>query len=228
MDRIKLLTIIAGIALLLSITNLAATYALNNKLTNIENAVNNTPVPRVTPTPAPVKLNVSADDDPSKGSKDAPVTMIEFSDFECPFCERFFIQTLPQIEKDYIQTGKVRMIYRDFPLNFHKNATKAAEAAECAEEQGKFWEYHDKLYENQNALGNVSLKQYAKDLGLNVADFTFCLDSGKKTQEVKKDVQDGISYGIQGTPTFFINGIKLVGAQPYENFKQVIEQELKT
>lgn len=175
----------------------------------------------------PSRIAASADDDTVRGSKDAPVTIIEFSDFECPFCTRFYEQTLPLIEENYIKTGKVKFIYRDFPLSFHKNAQKAAEAAECADEQGKFWEMHDKIFENQNALDVTSLKQYAKDLGLDTTKFDSCLDSGKYADEVQRDFTDGQSYGVSGTPTFFINGIEVVGAQPYNTFEQIIEQELK-
>ena len=226
MDRIKILTIIAGVALLLSMTNLAATYALNNKLTNIENSVNDTSVPRVTSTPAPEKFAVSIDDDSVKGSDDAPITMIEFSDYECPFCERFYLQTLPNIQKDYIDTGKVKYVFRDYPLSFHLNATKAAEAAECAGEQKKYWEYHDTLFQHQNALDNKSLKQYALNLGLDTAAFNQCLDSGAMAGEVQKDFQEGSRLGIRGTPSFFINGTRVVGAQPYDAIKQIIEREL--
>jgi len=226
MDRIKILTIIAGVALLLSMTNLAATYALNNKLTNIENSVNDTSVPRVTSTPAPEKFAVSIDDDSVKGSDDAPITMIEFSDYECPFCERFYLQTLPNIQKDYIDTGKVKYVFRDYPLSFHLNATKAAEAAECAGEQKKYWEYHDTLFQHQNALDTKNLKQYASDLGLDTAVFNQCLDSGAMAGEVQKDFQEGSRLGIRGTPSFFINGTRVVGAQPYDAIKQIIEREL--
>ena len=138
------------------------------------------------------------------------------------------MQTLPQIEENYIQTGKVKFVYRDYPLSFHPHAQTAAEAAECAKEQEKYWEYHDKLYNNINDLDNESLKQYAKDLGLDITQFNECLDSGKMASEVEKDFQDGASYGISGTPTFFINGVMVVGAKPYEVFQQVIEQELNT
>jgi protein-disulfide isomerase len=228
MDRIKFLTIIAGIALLLSITNLAATYNMNNKLINIENAINSTTFPRPTPTPAPERVDVGVDDDSVRGNADAPVTIIEFSDYECPFCERFFVQTLPQIEKEYIDTGKVRFVYRDYPLSFHLNATAAAMAAECAGEQGKYWEYHDALFEHQDALDNASLKQHANDLGLDTASFNRCLDSGEMAEEVQKDFQEGMRLGIRGTPTFFINGQRLVGALPYQAFRQVIEQEINS
>ena len=164
------------------------------------------------PRQEPSRAQVSADDDAVKGSADAPVTIIEFSDFQCPFCARFYSQTLGEIDDKYIKTGKVKLVFRDFPLSFHQNAQKAAEAAECAEEQGKFWEMHDKLF--------------AKDLGLDSAKFDECLVSDKYASEVQKDFKDGQGAGISGTPSFFINGVKLVGAQPFSAFQQVIEQEL--
>jgi len=165
-------------------------------------------------------------DDPIKGSNSAPVAMIEFGDFQCPFCGKFFSETLPQIEENYIKTGKVKFVYRDFPLDFHQYAEKAAEAAECAHEQGKFWEYHDKLFNNQQALDVTNLKKYAKDLGLNSSEFDDCLDSGKMASEVQEDLQDGTALGISGVPSFFINGIPIGGAQPYSSFQQIIDEEL--
>ncbi len=168
----------------------------------------------------------TVDDDAAKGSDSAPVTIIEFSDFQCPFCEKFFRETLPQIEAKYIQTGKVKLVYRDFPLDGHQFAQKASEAAECAKDQGKFWEYHNKLFQNQNALEVNSLKQYALALGLNAPQFNQCLDSGSKTAEVQKDYQDGIASGVNGTPGFFINGKLIVGALPYSVFQQEIESAL--
>lgn len=174
------------------------------------------------------RVQVSADDDPAIGAKNAQVTIIEFSDFECPFCGRA-LPTVKQVLKDY--EGKVRVVYRDFPLSFHPNAQKAAEAAECADDQGKFWEYHDKLFANQQALTVDNLKQYAKDLGLDAAKFNSCLDSGKYASEVQKDMAAGSAAGVSGTPTFFIgndeNGYQMiVGAQPYAVIKAAIDAEL--
>ena len=226
MDKTELLTVLVSIAILLSIINLAATYNLYTEFD--ANKLNTTAQPTPAPTQTPVMITVSADDDPVKGSNEAPVTMIEFSDYECFFCARYSLQIFPQIDENYIQTGKVKLIFRDYPLGFHQYAKKAAEASECADEQGKYWEYHDLLFENQEALDTESLKQYAVDLGLDATIFNECLDSGKMAQEVEKDFQDGVSYGIKGTPTFFINEIKVVGAQPYEVFQQIIEQELNT
>ena len=182
--------------------------------------------PNNQPTPEPSKVQVSVDDDAVLGNKDAKVTIVEFSDYECPYCGRHFSETYPQIKKDYIDTGKVKIVFRDFPLSFHPNAQPAAEASECADEQGKFWEYHDALYQNQQILGSALYTQLAEQLGLDVQKFQQCIDSGRYRQEVQDDFAYGSQIGVSGTPTFFINGIGLVGAQPYEAFKQVIEAEL--
>jgi len=175
-------------------------------------------------------INVTIDDDTIKGSESAPVTIIEFSDYECPFCARFYSETLSQIEKEYIETGKVRFVYRDFPLSGHRYAQKSAEAAECAGEQDKYWEYHNLLFENQkewSQKGISQLKEYAGQLGLNRDRFDKCLDRGEMEDEVKKDFNDGVSAGVQGTPAFFINGKIISGAQPFSAFKKIIEEELR-
>ena len=228
MERTKLLTILVGISLVLAMVNI---YAIVNLYSKFDDSDRTAPLEDTKNADDDGdkinRVEVGADDDPVKGMKNAPVTIIEFSDFQCPFCERFFTQTLPLIEKNYIQTGKVRLVYRDFPLGFHENAEKAAEAAECADEQGKFWEYHDKIFANQNAIGVSNLKQYAETLGLNMEKFNSCLDSGKMASEVKEDLKDGTKYGVTGTPSFFINGINLVGAQPYSVFEQIIKQEIE-
>jgi len=166
------------------------------------------------------------DDDEVRGDKNAKVTIVEWSDFECPFCTRFYTQTLESIIKEYVDTGKVKFVYRDFPLDFHTNAQKASESAECAGEQGKFWEMHDMLFEKGVSGGVSSFKQFASSIGLDSNKFNECLDSGKMEEEVKKDMQDGTAVGIIGTPGFIINGQLVSGAQPFENFKQVIEAEL--
>lgn len=174
----------------------------------------------------PKRYEVSLDDDWVKGSPDAPVTIVEFSEFECPYCGNYSRDTFPQIDEAYIKTGKVKYVFRDFPLSFHEHAQKAAEAAGCAGEQGKFWEYHDMLFANQSALAVDNLKQYAKDLGLDTAKFDQCLDSGARADEVAKDVADAQNYRVSSTPTFFVNGIKLKGAQPFSSFQELIEAEL--
>lgn len=187
------------------------------------------------PTPQPV-VAATVDDDPYLGPEDAPVTIIEFSDYQCPFCERFFDETLPQLKQQY--EGQVKFVYRDFPLrSIHPWAQKAAEAAECADDQGKFWPYHDLIFQNQDALNSTlqsqgltgvqdSLKTFAADLSLDTATFDDCLDSGKYTSEVDKDLQDGQAAGVTGTPGFFINGVSIRGAQPFGVFQQVIDAAL--
>ena len=177
----------------------------------------------VAPTGGAIDLAGLADDDPFLGEDDAAVTIVEFSDFQCPFCKRFHEQTLDQIKTNYIDTGKVKFVYRDFPLGFHPFAQAAGEAGECAKEQGKFWEYHDKIFQNQASLSNDGLKQWAADIDLDTDKFNGCLDSGKYKQEVQKDFSDGQKLGVSGTPTFFVNGVKLVGAQPYSAFDAAIK-----
>lgn len=167
-------------------------------------------------------MTTLSDDDAFLGAADAPVVMVEFSDFECPFCERFWSDTLPAIKENFIDTGVVKFIYRDLPLSFHANAQKAAEASECAHAQGKYWEYHDKLFENQASLSVNSLKKYAADIGLDVAQFDDCLTSGMYAAEVNADAAAAAQNGISGTPGFIINGQKVSGAQPYDKFEQII------
>ncbi|MDP2910514.1 MAG: DsbA family protein [bacterium] len=160
-----------------------------------------------------------------RGDFSAPITLVEFSDFECPFCVRH-LPTLNKILSDY--PNQVRLVYKHFPLGFHPNSQKAAEASECADEQGKFWEYHDKLFENQPAGYSLDkFKQWAKDLGLNSGKFNDCLDSGKFAQKVQADFQEGSEKGVNGTPATFVNGQLISGALPYESFKQVIDSILK-
>ena len=163
-------------------------------------------------------------DDHIRGDFNAPITLVEFSDFECPFCARHY-PTMNKILSEY--SGKVKWVYKHFPLGFHSNAQKAAEASECAAEQGKFWEYHDKLFENfSQGYSLEKFKQWAKDLGLNSGKFNDCLDSGKFAQKVQADYQEGIQEGVKGTPATFVNGRLVSGALPYEVFKQIIESLL--
>lgn len=178
------------------------------------------------PSAPSIDMDSLIDDDHVKGDPDAPVTIVEWSDFECPFCARFYRDTLSQIESEYIDTGKVKLVYRDFPLGFHAQAQKSAEAAECAGEQNKYWEMHDLLFENGVAGGVDSFKQFAADIGLNTAEFNECLDSGAMAAETAKDMRDGQAVGITGTPGFIINGQLVSGAQPFSAFKQVIDAAL--
>jgi protein-disulfide isomerase len=160
---------------------------------------------------------------PTRGPKDAPVTIVEFSDFECPYCGAAH-ETVEQVMNAY--AGKVRLVYRQFPLSFHPHAAKAAEASLCAADQGKFWEYHDVLFKNQKKLEPTDLKAHATEVGMDGQKFGQCLDSGDKKKAVDADQQAGLAAGVGGTPAFFINGIFLNGAQPVDEFKKVIDGEL--
>lgn len=171
-------------------------------------------------------LDVDVTGRPARGPANAKVTIVEFTDYECPFCGRHFQQTYPQLLAAY--GDRTRYVVRNLPIsNIHPRAQKAAEAAECAFDQGKFWEYHDNLFRHQQALETAQLKQYAVDLGLNAASFDRCLDGGAKADVVRRDAEDAQRYGARGTPTFFINGRILVGAQPYETFSSAIEAALR-
>jgi protein-disulfide isomerase len=185
------------------------------------------PAPAAQPAPpqpaALRKVDVPADA-AIRGPKFAKVTIVEWSDFQCPFCGRV-TPTLKQVEETY--GDKVRLIFRHQPLPFHPNAKPAAEASLAAAEQGKFWQYHDKLFANQQNLDRASLEKYAGEVGLDVKRFKAALDSGKFTKRVEEDSAAGAAAGANGTPTFFINGREFVGAQPFESFKNVIDEELK-
>lgn len=172
------------------------------------------------------RVNVAVGIYPPLGKKDAKVTIVEFSDLQCPFCKRFHDDAFPQLKREYIDTGKVSFSYRQFPLPIHPQAPKAAEAVACANDQGKFWPLVESIFNDQANIQVADLKSKAKALGLNTSTFDACLDSGEKKAEVDKDTADGTSAGVSGTPTFYINGKVLVGAQPFAQFKTVIDQEL--
>jgi len=163
-------------------------------------------------------------DDPSFGPRDAKVVIVEFSDFQCPFCQQ--VQpVIKEILKNY--SDQVLFIYRDFPLIVdHPQALLASMAAECAHEQGQFWEMHDKIFENPSKITETDLKTYAVQIGLNSIQFNDCLKSGKYLQEIENDLLDGYNAGVQATPTFFINGVKVAGAIPLNIFEQIIISEL--
>ena len=182
------------------------------------------------PTQPPVVADLKEDGDPAMGDKSAPVVIFEYSDYQCPFCERAFQQTYPEIKK-LVAEGKVRLIFKDYPLPFHEQADEAAVAANCAGEQDKYWEMHDKLYSTQAAwTGNTDpytiFKGYAKELGVDESDFSKCVADPKQAREVQGDLAEGSANGVSGTPTFFVNGQQLVGAQPWAAFKQLIDAEL--
>ncbi len=205
----------------------------------------NVVVPAQAPQPQPQaqgqapaeQVSVSLDDDPIKGDPDAPVTIVEFSDFQCPFCSRFYQQTLPQLERNYIDTGMVNLVYRDMPLAIHPNAVPAHVAAECADDQGEFWQYHDVLFDRQSQWGRLGeaaldeqLKAYAEEIGLD-SRFGECLGSDAAETEVQQDHSQARGYGVTGTPTFFVGNedtgyTRLTGAQPYEAFQSIIDSKL--
>lgn len=165
-----------------------------------------------------------------EGKDNAKVTMVEFTDFQCPFCSRYYTDTYLQIRKDYVETGKVRYLTFDLPLPFHSNAKPAALATRCALDQDKYYEMHDKLFEVQTEWSEGDAKSkfvdYAKELGLNVATFTQCYESGKYNQAIEADATLANSLGANGTPSFFINGQRLVGAQPISAFTSLIDSQL--
>jgi protein-disulfide isomerase/uncharacterized protein YneF (UPF0154 family) len=177
------------------------------------------------------RTEVSPDDDPYLGSDDAKVTIIEFSDYACPYCAKFEIQILPKILEKY--GDKIKFVYRDFPLPFHGNKSiLAAKAANCAGDQGKYWDMHDILFKRQTEWAELDgaleqrLYAYAEELNLNMNEFEACMESEKYDKEIRKDYIDGEKAGVTGTPTVFINGIKIVGARPVEEYYKIIDREL--
>jgi protein-disulfide isomerase len=173
---------------------------------------------------APRQEVALASTDPALGPANAPVTLVEFSDFQCPFCQRVE-PTLKRLRTTY--GDKLRIVWKDFPLTqIHPQAFKAGEAGHCAGDQGKYWEYHDRLFANQQALQPADLKKHASDLGLDAAAFASCLDSSKYGERVRDGVSQGTALGVNSTPTIFINGRRLSGAQPYEVFVAAIDEEL--
>jgi len=211
---------------------------LDDAISRIESKIgNNLPSPTLPLQP----IKISLDDDPIRGNPDAPITIVEFSDYQCPFCARFYAQTLPLLLEEYIDEGKVNLVYRDFPVQrIHPNALSAAAAAECADDQGKYWEYHDTLFEKQNAWAKLdsnsaisTFSQFAAEIELEQQQFDNCLESGKYLEEVQADFSDGKNYQVTGTPGFFIGNedigfVKIIGAKPYDAFKKVIDAQLNT
>jgi len=237
--NINFTKIIAVVQLILIAVLVWQVATISNKLDNaatasakLNDAIANIPTqaaPAQNPSGQPSAPTITdsmktiAADRPVEGDANAPVTIVEFADFECPFCQQWFKNTFPDIKKNFIDTGKAKLVFRDLPLvNLHQHAEKAAEAARCAEDQGKFWEMHDKLFGEGVGNGITTFKQYASDLGLDTAKFNQCLDSGVKKADVDKDAAAGSKYGITGTPSFIIEQQLLVGAQPYSKFEQAL------
>jgi protein-disulfide isomerase len=195
--------------------------------------------PRQPPPPVqPVNLVFGIDSDPFKGSKSARLALIEFTDYQCPFCARHLTQTAPQIDKDYIQSGRVKYVLKDFPIqSIHPQAFKGHEAAHCAGEQGKYWEMHGRLFANQKAMSPKDLSDHAQGLGLEMPKFQQCVESGKYAAKIRKSLEEGSKAGVQGTPTFFlglaeandgqIKAVRIIrGAQPFASFKAAIDSLL--
>ncbi|MCG6925111.1 MAG: thioredoxin domain-containing protein [Acidobacteria bacterium] len=171
----------------------------------------------------PFRVAVDTGEAPLRGRPDAPVTIVEFSDFQCPFC----VRARPAVNRvRQVYGDDVRFAFRHFPLSFHDQAPKAGEAVACAGEQGKFWEMHDRLWESAGQLQPADLKEHAAAVGLDAGAFAQCLDSSRNAAVVERDTEAGARLGVSGTPAFFINGRPLTGAQPFEAFAQVIEEEL--
>jgi protein-disulfide isomerase len=170
------------------------------------------------------RVDISVDDDPSIGPDNAPVTIIEFSDYQCPYCQVWYQQVYQQLLAAY--PDKIRFVYRDLALSSHPEALPSAEAANCAGEQGAYWKFHDALFGQQYGLNRNAYEQYAADLGLDGQTFAACLDSHRYRSEVQADASEAIRVGINSTPSFVINGRILVGALPFSDFKAVIDEEL--
>jgi protein-disulfide isomerase len=173
----------------------------------------------------PKRLAVNSSDHPALGAKDAPVTIVEFADFQCPYCKKTE-DTLRQLRAKY--GDKIRLVHMDYPLPFHSHALGAANGARCAGEQGKFWQFRDAMFADQSKLAPTDLKATAKKLGLNTAQFDACSDKGKFDSQIKGDQAAGEKLGVDGTPAFFIDGRPLTGAQPIASFEQIIDDELAT
>ena len=171
------------------------------------------------------RYEITEDDDPVYGPENAPITIIEFSDYECPYCRKWHIEVWPQLLEAY--PDQIRLVYRDFPLtNIHSNATPAAAAANCAHEQDQYWEFNERLFSMVNDLSVSGYQGYAEELELDMVAFNECLDSGRYNDEVMADFEYAANIGVNSTPTFFVNGIPVVGAQPFDAFSQLIDREL--
>jgi len=205
--------------------------AIRQAVTDIHKIAMDTPEPVAKPLPAQLALNLDGND-PLLGSEDAGIAIVEFSDFQCPYCKRFADQTFPAINKNYIQTGKVRYIARDFPLDFHPQAQGAAVAANCALAQGAYWQMRDSLFSNIRDLSPQRYQELASELKLDLEQFKECSNDKRHVEEVSEDQGLAASLGISGTPSFFIgriegdklvNGRLIVGAQGYQTFSTVID-----
>ncbi len=211
------ITITAFVLLLVVMSlNAIATYSLASKMDDFFSLTDSS-------VPAPAKI--TGGNNPLLGSKNAKVTIVEFSDFQCPYCASFHQQVFSQIMENYIKVGKVNFIYRDFPLPFHANARAAAIAADCAGEQGKYWEYHNIIFQNQDKLDASFLIDYASRIGIDSLKFSKCIEENDGA-DIDLDIADGKRFGVTGTPMFFVNGREIEGSQPFSAFAQIIDEEL--
>jgi protein-disulfide isomerase len=232
----------APLAILIAAVMISGSILYAGGSRNASLAGNDQQAAQASPTPTKIAnpKTLFGPDDAALGNANAKVTIVEFSDFQCPYCRKFFVDTFAQLKKDYIDTGKVQLIFRNFPLSFHPAAKPAALAAQCAKDQGKFWEYHDAVFEQQQRMepdpsavpktitfGIPELKSWAAKIGLDASQFNSCLDSQKYASKVDADTNAGTAVGVSGTPSFFIDGTLVVGAQPYSQFKALIDAELK-
>jgi protein-disulfide isomerase len=217
----------------------AGQVAVGKDIGEIRDLLRRQPTQQVAGAPAvPQNITLSLGDAPFKGNANAKLTLVEFTDYQSGFCARHIKETYPQLERDYISTGKVKYVFHNFPLeSIHAQSFKAHEAAACAAEQGKFWEMHDRLFANQTALAPAQIVDQARSLGLNIAQFQKCFDADTHAAEIRKDIAEGEKAGVTGTPTFFLGVTSansptlkvtttLVGAKPYAAFKQAIDDLL--
>jgi protein-disulfide isomerase len=225
----RALALLLGLAMILGGLSACSTPVPTPTVTPVPSTQTPSPQPDTTPEGTKEPL-IPLDDDPMLGSPDAPVTIIEYSEYLCPYCRRFVLETLPLIEEQYIDTGKVNLIFRDFPVH-GQAAIAMAMVAECAADQGKFWEMHTLLFERVEEWSSSeellqALMGYADELGMDQDEFSTCLQEGTVVERIREDYEVATQEGVEATPMFFINGTLIRGAQPFEEFQKVIDAEL--
>lgn len=221
--RFRRSTFYAILAPLAFVTGLAVGYLAWGR-SSAEPVVQAAPVAAATAPATNTRIEVETDDDPVLGPDSAPITIVEFSDFNCPFCRSFHQETFAELLEAY--PGQIRFVYRDYPITTQESFV-AAQASECADDQGRYWEFHDALFSGRRELGMDAYRAYAEDIGLDADELIECVEEGRFAEEVQLDARYAAALGVTGTPTFFINGVPLVGAQPLNRFTQVIENELR-
>jgi len=223
-SKVTLWKIISAVLFLLLIASIYTSgFGLFAKTPTPTNNQPQQPAPENEQLPVIDMSKIDLTGQPTLGEDDAKITIIEFSDFQCPYCSKAANGPVKQVITEYVDTGKAKLVFMNYPLGFHQYAQVAAEASECANEQGKFWILHDKIFENQASLSKENLVAWAKELKLDMNMFNGCLNDNKYVQEVQNDMAVAQAVGVQGTPSFLINGNLIVGAQPFEAFKQIID-----